>query len=292
MELIRGEYDANNAKVVAGFALPFLTAPKILLGQSLRAGKIVSHVRAYNSVAKLTRTHYERLALYGVVIEEARRATRTLGRVERTEGNLSPAMLEQKERLEARLEAYYYGEASYSSVVASRIMPPARERVAANPTPAPPQEPVPKRSKDEYLAERAQRAEEKKRKTPLRRHAPLSAPVREEGQQTIVRLGDSLQQAYERGRGSVAGFPLKSLIELTVSKLSAQPEGTVLRRTTPGGKNIMNAMVRRHDIDPDSALYKTQPISSLRALYMREGNALVVLEILTHEQYDTLMKAR
>ena len=64
-----------------------------------------------------------------------------------------------------------------------------------------------------------------------------------------------------------------------IRQLSDEAQGLILHR-----------LRNRHNLAPGLTVFKMQPIGSLRALYTRQNDTVTILEIMTHSQYDRMMK--
>lgn len=87
----------------------------------------------------------------------------------------------------------------------------------------------------------------------------------------------------------VGRYPIGPLMDLTKEKIERNPQGELIR-DSPTGQYILRRLRDRHNLAPDVKVFKMQPKGGLRALYTRQNGGVKVLEILTHGDYDRMMK--
>ena len=103
-----------------------------------------------------------------------------------------------------------------------------------------------------------------------------------------IEMTQELQALYDSG-ARFSGYQYTTVVDLTKEKLTDGVQGTIIREND-SGKYLAQRMRIRYNLAPDAPIFKIQPISSLRALYTRNGNNYTLLEVLTHNKYDSLMK--
>jgi|SRR3989338_1153761 len=230
---------------------------------------------------KIWNTHhnFDQFMKYGVIISEARRNLELVEREVR-KGAARGAYASQLQSLEKALLDYLKGEVGFDAVKAARIrcsaMPPASTSVKAGMT------------SDEYLVWKS--AQGKGERSPVGYPEPLaSAPVKEPYEETARRIEFSSDLAKSREGGMIAGYKASSLIDVVETKLQHVEQHEVVRKTT-GGIHLYEKLGRKHDLPENASLFKMQPRGSLRALYTIHNGTIKVLDIMTHAEYDKMLK--
>ena len=293
----------NNAHEVAmgnyvPVALNLLHIPAyILASKTLRYFMEKSKYTKDTKKLKKTKIKMDKFVLSGMVIQEA---SAGLGYIQRVcNGNAGSIELYRKQidNLEKTLTNYLVGKATYEDVISARIkyIHPEKEKIKQIVKTDNNQNTHKKTgyTREEYLQLKAERKERKSKKRKSRRTEKINMdPVEEISNYDDeiapqVTFSDTLEK--RRKKGLLGGYKLKTLMDLTQQKIIYHHKGELIR-DAQSGKIMLDKLRQRHNLPEDANIYKMQPIGALRTLYTRNNGDVKVLEIMTHEEYNTWLK--
>lgn len=264
--------------------LHILTYPQIQLLFKYRYNK--ANYDSEASSLQNNRIDFDNFMRSATIIPEAIDTWRYVNNIRRREER--PNMFRgQMERLESTLTNYFQGRATLDDVIAARIrytpkvrIPPKLNKKLQRPPAVDSEtnleeEPAPSRKR--YQPERA-----------AVKALPTPTPQYEPPMQVSVVLDQNLSSIYDT-RQQIGGYSIRPLIDLTRVKIERNPNGEVIKDAGTG-QYLLRRLRKRHDLPSGLTVFKMQPIGSLRAIYMRQGDTINVLEILTHSQYERMMK--
>lgn len=247
---------------------------------------------------KKTKMKMNNFVLSGIVIREANEG---LGYVQRicngNEDNIE-SYQKQIDHLEKTLTNYLKGEATYKDVIDARIKYIHTEKKKIKPiVKANNNQNSHKKTgytPEEYLQLKADETKEiKSKKRKSRRTEKTNSDTLEEitnyDDEIIpqVTFSDTLEK--RRKKGLLGGYKLKILMDLTQQKIIYHQKGELIKNAQ-NGKIMLDKLRRKHKLAKDEKIYKMRPIGTLRTLYTKNNENIKVLEIMTHEEYNTWLK--
>lgn len=258
----------------------------------VRSFQYLSHKKFYNSRIKSiekARIYLDNFEKSGIAIREAHNNLAFVKSICENNGIPYDEFRPQIERLENILAAYVQGEATFDEIVAARIQYiPKRNEAKITDTPI-------LRKKLGYTPVAYQALRER------RTISGIDSPIKSEGKiQTNapvtnapilqVVLCPELQQLYGTNERK-DGYLMKVVMDATRQKIENDPNGSVIKYN--GSTSTMLKKLReKHRLPDNTTIYKMQPLGRFRSLYTRTGNEVKVLDIVTHPEYDRMLKAR
>jgi len=293
----------NNAQEVAmgryvPAALSLLHIPAYILAlKTIKYFMRKSEFTKDTKKLKKTKIKMDNFVLSGIVIQEA---SAGLGYVQRVcNGNKESTELYQKQinNLKETLTNYLVGKATYNDVIDARIkyIEPEKKKIKQTDETNKNQNTHKKLgyTQEEYEQLKADRKEKTSNKRKSRNNVKTNSETLEEisnydDEITLnVTFSDELEKL--RKKGHLGGYKYKTLMDLSQQKIIYHQKGKLIR-DAQSGKIMLNKLRQRHNLPEDANIYKMQPIGSLRTLYTRNNGDVKVLEIMTHEEYNTWLK--
>ncbi len=98
------------------------------------------------------------------------------------------------------------------------------------------------------------------------------------------------QNIIDSANEMIHDYSVSDMMDKTREKIESD-NGVVKITYNKSWSNLIDNLARKHNISSKSNFYKVNPSGSLRSIYVREGNQINVLEILSHSDYDTLTRS-
>lgn len=226
-----------------------------------------------------TQHNFGQFMKYGVILSEARRGLDAVENEVR-KGAAREAYAPSIQRVEKALLGYLKGEEGFDTVKAARI-----RRIAS------PHAQTQKKAGMTAEEHRAWRDSQNRPGGPREAYSPAAPPVQlpETYEEATRQVEFSAELARSRKGGMVAGYRAASLLDLVETKLQHAQQHEVVKKTT-NGIHLYEHLGKKHGLSQHASLFKIQPRGSLRALYTIRNGTIKVLDIMTHAEYDRILK--
>jgi hypothetical protein len=253
---------------------------------------------------KSNRVNFDHFLKTGIVISEAKKNLKYVENVCESNNVNINVYQDQIDKFEHILGDYIIGKATYQDVVNAKIKyihPEKNEKVQLL------QQKDYDFKKDGYSKEeykemkQKQEQETKKRKKKNKRNKKkyktniVEVNSNNESNESNIQVcfSDTLKKLYFKN-SQLAGYGAVSIMDTTRQKIESNPAETVIRNNGTWA-TIHKNMKEKHNLDQNETLFKTSPYGSLRVIYTKNKNSdnqiqINILEVLTHRQYDLLMK--
>lgn len=265
----------------------------------VRSFQYLLNKKFYNSRIKSiekARIYLDDFEKAGIAIREAHNSLAFVKSICENRGIPYDEFKPQIERLEKILAAYVHGDTTFDEVVAARIryIPKQNEAKIMN-------QPILKR-KTGYTPKLKEYQELQKRRptSGIDIHIKSEEDIQTNAPVTNtptfqVTFCPRLQQLYSTNE-RIDGYLMNVVMDATRQKIENYPNIDVIKRDVIKYNGSTRAMLKKIRVDnglPDNTtISKMQPLGSLRSMYTRIGNEVKVLEIVTHPEYDRMLKAR
>lgn len=238
--------------------------------------------------AKSARVRLDNFVRAGIAITEAHNNLRYVQSVIQSEGREKDAFKPQIEVLEDTLVRYVLGEATHNDVLEARVKYVPKGIIKSSQT----KQQIAVSKKNGLSAQEYERLKQKRDEgaIPTQHDILAEKSIRESYEQSAsiqVNFSHKLQDLYET-KEQVGGYTYGPLMDLTQEKLENNPKGTPIKEGT--GRHLLTKLRKKHGLSNDVRVYKMQPIGALRTLYTLQAGKIQVLDILTHTDYDRMLK--
>lgn len=272
--------------------MPGLIRTSALLAEEQKLDKLTSELRAKSEI------NFDRFLRYETVLKEAYQNLSYVDRVCGSEKRSKGDFLPQLERLEETLIEYLDVEATFDDVRECRVryVPKLEEKKKPVVNVVVSQNRTATYTKDEYvqLKEKEQRHVRKKRKKKRGQSITLDEEVEDFVQEDEVEIifSDKLVEAYETRNSLIAGYGSRALLDLVKTKLSSAKRHKNIKKGHTRSVVMIKNLQRKHGLDSDVTIYKFQPRGSLRCFYVKDDDTITVLDVMNHQEYDTLFRSK
>ncbi|MGV8168960.1 MAG: hypothetical protein ACP5N3_02795 [Candidatus Nanoarchaeia archaeon] len=293
--------EVSDGELVAYVSMFLLQLPALLL-EGRHAQYLLQKAKYSSKTKKLKRARidYDRFVINGIAIKEASNNLTYVDRVCKAESRPIEDFQSQIDSLESVLTKYINGKATFEEVINARIkyVPKSLEEKTKQIILSDNNQPIQKKKKgytaEQYLEIRKEREELNKHK----RSAPGKVNLQEEIEQEEYEsrteahfsLSEELQKKYH-SKERISSYLFSTLVDLSMQKIGTTHQGELIREAQ-SGQFLVNKMREKYNLPVNAVIYKMQPIGALRTIYTKSNGDVKILEILTHSQYEDLMKNR
>lgn len=289
----------DKTKAAVGLALNLIHLPAYALGiKTIRYFQEKLRYKSTTNTLRKVKKKMDNMVRIGIALREADKGLGYVDRICKGEDRCIEEYQTQIDKFENILSKYIKGKTNYEEVVKSRIkyIPKEENNTKTYITPQTRKESEKKvgYSQEEYEAMKAKEVEleaktnrKRKKQTTNLETQSVETDICEEENTPNITFSDNLLSMKKRSQ--IGGYKITTLMDLTQQKIEYNQKGELIRDAQSA--QIMLQKIRsRHNLAPDVNVYKMQPIGSMRALYIRNNGDIKVLEIMTHGDYDNLMK--